>query len=227
MFKMDIDRRTLLGAVAIMAAARPARAQSPPDSVAKVGPATRRSRTGNGQCGSCAPWLRPTASMRARIGLIGFSAGGHLAGTLAVSSAQTFYPPVDAVDALSARPSFCGLIYPVLSMMPPFDNTHSRREIIGTHPSPAESEAYSVERHVGADTPPMFLAHAADDPTSPVDNSLMMFAALRTARIPAETHIFQSGGHGWGLGRPGTEVDAWPELFVRWAKQNSLLTDGD
>ena len=146
---------------------------------------------------------------------------------LAVSPGEAFYAPADAVDANSARPSFCGLIYPVLSMMPPFDDTHSRREIIGTHPSAAESEAYSVERHVGADTPPMFLAQAADDPVSPVDNSLTMFAALRAARIPAEMHIFQSGGHGWGLGRPGTEVDAWPELFVRWAKQNSLLTDGD
>jgi acetyl esterase/lipase len=163
----------------------------------------------------------------ARSGLIGFSAGGHLAGMLAVSPGEAFYAPADAVDANSARPSFCGLIYPVLSMMPPFDDTHSRREIIGTHPSAAESEAYSVERHVGADTPPMFLAQAADDPVSPVDNSLTMFAALRAARIPAEMHIFQSGGHGWGLGRPGTEVDAWPELFVRWAKQNSLLTDGD
>ena len=69
----------------------------------------------------------------------------------------------------------------------------------------------------------MFLAQAADDPVCPVDNSLMMFAALRTARIPTEMHIFQSGGHGWGLGRPGSEVHAWPELFIRWAAQNSLL----
>jgi acetyl esterase/lipase len=159
----------------------------------------------------------------ARIGLIGFSAGGHLAGMLAVSSAQTFYPPLDAVDALSARPSFCGLMYPVLSMMPPFDDTHSRREIIGKHPSEAESEAYSVERHVGKDAPPMFLAQAADDPVSPVDNSLMMFSALRTAGIPAEMHIFQTGGHGWGLGSPGSEVHAWPELFMRWAAQFSLI----
>ena len=159
----------------------------------------------------------------ARIGLIGFSAGGHLAGMLAVSSAQTFYPPLDAVDALSARPSFCGLMYPVLSMMPPFDDTHSRREIIGKHPSEAESEAYSVERHVGKDAPPMFLAQAADDPVSPVDNSLMMFSALRTAGIPAEMHIFQTGGHGWGVGSPGSEVHAWPELFMRWAAQYSPI----
>ena len=163
----------------------------------------------------------------ARTGSIGFSAGGHLAGMLAVSPGDAFYAAGDAVDANSAGPSFCGLIYPVLSMMPPFDDTHSRREIIGTHPSAAQSEAYSVGRHVGADMPPTFLAQAADDPISPVDNSLIMFAALRAARIPAEMHIFQSGGHGWGLGHKGTEVQAWPELFVRWAKQNSLLPSGD
>jgi acetyl esterase/lipase len=108
-------------------------------------------------------------------------------------------------------------------MMPPFDHTHARREIIGTHPSRAESEAYSVERHVSADAPPMFLAQAVDDPISPVDNSLMMFSALRAARIPTEMHIFQSGGHGWGMGHPGTEVRGWPELFRRWAVRNSLL----
>ena len=156
----------------------------------------------------------------ARTGLIGFSAGGHLAGMLAVSSGEAFYAPADALDANSARPSFCGLIYPVLSMM---DDTHSLRELIGTHPSAAEREAYSVERHVGADTPPMFLAQAADDPICPVENMLTMFGALRTARIPAEMHIFQSAGHGWGLGRQGSEVNGWPELFLRWAAQNSLL----
>src|SRR5271170_5496860 len=86
----------------------------------------------------------------ARIGPIGFSAGGHLAGTLAVSPDKAFYAPTDAVDANAARPSFCGLIYAMLSMM---DDAHSLR-VIGTHPSASEREAYSVERHVGADTPP-------------------------------------------------------------------------
>ena len=87
----------------------------------------------------------------------------------------------------------------------------------------SEREAYSVERHVGADTPPMFLAQAADDPVSPVDNSLMMFAALRTAKAPSELHVFQTGGHGWGMGRPETEVRVWPELFATWARLNKFL----
>lgn len=159
----------------------------------------------------------------ARIGMVGFSAGGHLAGMTAVQPAEHFYAPVDAADAVSARPDFCGLIYPVLTMMPPYDHTHSRREIIGPHPTAAESEAYSVERHVGADAPPMFLAQAADDPISPIENSLMMFAALRAARVAAELHVFQSGRHGWGIGPPGSEVRAWPSLFAAWAAHNAFL----
>jgi acetyl esterase/lipase len=159
----------------------------------------------------------------ARIGVIGFSAGGHLAGMTAVQPAAPRYPPVDAADAISARPDFAGLIYPVLTMMPPFDNTHSRREIVGLHPSDADSAAWSVERHVDAQTPPTFLAQAADDPISPIDNSLLMFGALRAAHVPAELHVFQSGGHGWGMGHPDSETRAWPALFAAWARRNAFL----
>lgn len=141
----------------------------------------------------------------------------------AVQPAALLYPPVDAADSVSGRPDFAGLIYPVLTMMPPFDQTHSRREILGQHPSAAESEAWSVGRHVDPHTPPTFLAQAADDPISPVDNSLMMFSALRTAHILAELHIFQSGGHGWGLGLSDSEVRAWPALFTSWAQRNAFL----
>jgi acetyl esterase/lipase len=158
-----------------------------------------------------------------RIGVIGFSAGGHLAGMTAVRPVAQLYPPVDAADTVSARPDFAGMIYPVLTMMPPFDHTHSRREILAPNPSATESEAWSVERQVDAHTPPLFLAQAADDPISPIDNSLLMFGALRAAHIPAELHVFQSGGHGWGMGRPGTEVRAWPALFTGWAQQNAFL----
>jgi acetyl esterase/lipase len=162
----------------------------------------------------------------AKIGLLGFSAGAHLAGMTAVRPDEALYAPIDKVDANSARPNFCGLIYPVLSMTPPFDRTHARREILGAHPSAAESEAYSVERRVEDHAPPMFLAQAADDPISPIENSLMMFNALRAKRIGAELHVFQSGGHGWGMGGSGSEVQAWPGLFARWAAQNLFLPAG-
>jgi len=159
----------------------------------------------------------------ARIGVIGFSAGGHLAGMTAVRPDGKLFPPVDATDDVSARPDFAVLLYPVLTLIPPFDQTRTRREIVGTAPSTAESEAWSVERHVDAHTPPIFLAQAADDPIAPVENSLLMFSALRAAKAPGELHVFQSGRHGWGIGEPGTEVRAWPELFATWARRNGFL----
>lgn len=160
------------------------------------------------------------------IGALGFSAGGHLVGMTAVRPTARLYSPIDATDLLSARPEFIGLIYPVLTMMPPFDHTRSRREILGEQPSVAASAAWSVERQVDTKTPPTFLAQAADDPISPVDNSLMMFQALRAAHVPAEMHIFQSGRHGWGMGKPGSEVRAWPALFAKWAEINGFLSSG-
>ena len=131
--------------------------------------------------------------------------------------------PSTPLDATPARPDFAALIYPVLTMMPPFNRTHARREILGAHPSEAEGIAYSVERQVDQHTPRTFLAQALDDPISPVDNSLLMLGALRQANVEAEMHLFQSGGHGWGLGSPDFPVHAWPALFVTWAALNEFL----
>jgi len=161
-----------------------------------------------------------------RIGALGFSAGAHLVGMTGIRPTARLYSPVDAADLLSARPDCLGLIYPVLTMMPPFDHTRSRHEILGEHPGVAVNAAWSVERQVDSDTPPTFLAQAADDPISPVDNSLMMFQALRAAGVPAEMHIFQTGRHGWGMGKPGSEETAWPALFAKWAETNGFLPKG-
>jgi len=158
-----------------------------------------------------------------RIGVMGFSAGGHLAGMLETRPQASLYPPQDAADQLSARPDFAALIYPVVTFMPPLDHTRSRREIVGEHPSEAESAAFSVERLVDARTPPTFLAQASDDPISSVDNSKRMYAALEAAHVPAELHVFPSGGHGWGMGRPGSDTTTWPALFATWAKARGFL----
>ncbi|CDG82507.1 alpha/beta hydrolase [Janthinobacterium agaricidamnosum] len=157
-----------------------------------------------------------------RIGVMGFSAGGHLAGMTAARPDAQRYAPVDGADRLSARPAFAALIYPVLTMQPPFNKTHSKKEILGQHASHAEENAYSVELQAGPDMPPTFLAQALDDPISPVDNSLLMFAALRNLNVPAEMHVFQSGGHGWGLGAGKGTVRAWPDLFASWSRLNGF-----
>ncbi|WP_428329770.1 alpha/beta hydrolase [Mucilaginibacter sp.] len=157
-----------------------------------------------------------------RIGILGFSAGGHLAGITETMPGWQFYRGTDAIDNLSARPDFAALIYPVLTMMPPYNQTHSRKEIIGNNPSEAKEKEYSVELHVNSNTPKTFLAQATDDPISSVNNSLLMDSALHKAGVADELHIFPSGGHGWGMGKPGSPVAAWPALFRKWAKQNGF-----
>jgi acetyl esterase/lipase len=142
----------------------------------------------------------------AHVGVIGFSAGG--------------YPAVDAADRLSARPDFAALIYPVISLQQPYDTTRSGRELS----TQADSvQAYSVQLHVTPATPPTFLAQAKDDPIANIGNSLLMHDALKKNGVETELHVFDKGGHGWGMGAPGSEVAAWPQLFAAWARRNGFL----
>ncbi|MDV7697117.1 alpha/beta hydrolase [Chryseobacterium soli] len=157
-----------------------------------------------------------------KIGVLGFSAGGHLAGITATQSDNRFYQPVDTIDSLSAKPDFAGLIYPVVSMLPPNNNTHSFKSILGNTASTTEETAYSVEKQVNKATPPIFLAHAVDDPISPVDNSVLLFHALQKVNVMTELHLFPTGGHGWGLGKKGSPVAAWPDLFKTWAQNHGF-----
>lgn len=158
-----------------------------------------------------------------RIGVLGFSAGGHLAGMLATRSDDTFYAPMDATDRQSARPDFAGLIYPVTSLQPPYDTTHAAHEL-STQPDAAS--AYTVQLHVTRATPPSFIAHAADDPIANVGASLELFDVLRKQQVPAELHVFEQGGHGWGLGQAGAPVAAWPQLFANWAQLHGFFSAG-
>lgn len=157
-----------------------------------------------------------------KIGILGFSAGGHLAGITATLFNKKFYQPVDTIDSLSARPDFTALLYPVISMLPPNNKTHSSKSILGLHPTISQETDFSVERQVTTGTPPTFLVQASDDPISSVANSYLMEAALKKASVPVEMHIFPTGGHGWGLGKPGRETAQWPQLFKSWAQRNGF-----
>jgi len=157
----------------------------------------------------------------ARVAAIGFSAGGHLAARLASRSALPTYAPVDAHDAVSARPMVAGLFFPVITMTEPAAHAHSKRELLGADVSPERIARYSAEQDLPADMPPTLVAHAADDPVVNPANSLMMFAALQAARIPSELHIFETGKHGLPLREAGRD-HPWPSLFERFARNHGL-----
>lgn len=158
-----------------------------------------------------------------RVGTIGFSAGGHLAATLANRFDAKIYAAVDKADHLSARPDFAAYIYPVVTMGEGA-HTGSRDKLLGATPTPTAIAAYSAERNIGARHPPAFIVHAADDDAVPVENALKLFAALKTAKVSCEMHIFESGGHGFGLrGIAGKPVAAWPDLYFAWAGSHGML----
>ncbi|WJM87183.1 alpha/beta hydrolase [Dickeya chrysanthemi] len=158
-----------------------------------------------------------------RIGIMGFSAGGHVAASLGTRFAQTVYPAQDEIDHVSARPDFMVLMYPVISMQENIAHAGSRKALMGSHPSEAQIERYSAEKQVSAQTPPTFLVHAIDDPSVSVDNSLVMLSALRENKIPAEIHLFEQGKHGFGIrGTVGLPAAAWPQLLNNWIKSLQL-----
>lgn len=156
---------------------------------------------------------------RDKVGVMGFSAGGHLAAMLETEPEKQFYAPIDDIDRHSAKCDFAALIYPVITMLPPFNHTHSEKVILGTHPDRRDQEAYSAQYHVSARTPPTFLAQAEDDPISNVENSKEMYDALQRNQIVSQLQLYPTGGHGWGLGKPGTPETSWPSLFKKWAQQ--------
>lgn len=155
-----------------------------------------------------------------RIGIIGYSAGGNLAGIIATRGAHEFYKPEDIADDQSSRPDFVGLIYPVSSLQPPYNTTHTSRELM--RQAGAEAD-YTVQDHVSGSTPPIFIAQAEDDPIVNVSSTLALYDTLRIHHVPAELHLFDKGGHGWGLGRPQSRVSTWPSLFAGWMREHGWL----
>lgn len=157
-----------------------------------------------------------------RIGALGCSAGGHLVATLATGSQRPVYAPVDAVDAASARPDCIVLLYPVISMGPELAHAGSRRALLGDAIPPDVAMAYSTERSVGPDTPPAFIAHANDDGSVPPENSLRFYLALRAVGVSAELHIFDTGGHGFGISYGSASTRQWPVLCETWLRAHLL-----
>ena len=172
-------------------------------------------------------WVRAHAGeygVRAdRIGVMGFSAGGHLA-----SCAGTLYDAPEGrtgvpLDAVSARPDFLMLIYPVITMKDPYAHAGSRRNLLGPNPSPELVEHYSTDLQVTKNTPPAFLLTTFEDGTVPAENSIGFFEALHRAGVPAELHAYEKGPHGFGL-RPGYgPVSEWPKLLEQWLRLHGWI----
>lgn len=150
-----------------------------------------------------------------KIGVMGFSAGGHLASTLSTHYAEKVY---EVKDTISARPDFSILIYPVITMDATFTHAGSRKNLIGENPSEEAIKRFSNELQINENTPPAFMVHSADDKAVPVKNSFVYYEGLLKFNIPSELHVFQKGGHGYGLSGNRETQSAWPDLCLKWIK---------
>lgn len=150
-----------------------------------------------------------------KIGIIGFSAGGHLAATAAT---QFGTPQVENVAGTSLRPDFQVLVYPVISMQDNLTHPDSRKALLGPSPTDATKKRYSAEQQVTADSPPAYLTHATDDALVDVANSTDYFNALRQKKVPVEMHVYQKGGHGFIFRQPD-----WMDPLFLWLKKNGWM----
>jgi acetyl esterase/lipase len=153
-----------------------------------------------------------------KIGVMGSSAGGHLASTAGTHFDYGNANANDSIDKESCRPDFMILIYPVITFLDSFVHKNSRDNLLGKNPDPKLIIEFSNELQIKDDTPPAFIVHADDDNTVPVENSLVFYEALRKHKIPVELHIYSEGGHGFGLGVNKGHYEFWPQACHEWLK---------
>jgi acetyl esterase/lipase len=157
-----------------------------------------------------------------RIGMMGFSAGGHLTATAATHFDAGDPAAADPVDRASSRPDFIVLGYPVITMKDAYAHTTSRSMLLGDHPDAKLVDSLSAELAVTAQTPPAFLFSTSEDATVPVENSVLFYQALHKAGVPAELHIFEKGPHGVGLDLKDPVLGEWPTLLANWLRSRGL-----
>ncbi len=158
-----------------------------------------------------------------RIGVLGFSAGGHMASTLGTHFDAEQANTSDPIDQLSSRPDFMVLLYPVISFTEDYQHSGSRIALLGKDADPETVRLLSNELQVTDDTPPAFLVHTTEDKAVSAENSIYFYLELKKRNIPVEMHIFEKGRHGLGMGAPGTGFSIWPQLCEAWLLERGFL----
>ena len=159
-----------------------------------------------------------------RVGILGFSAGGHLASTAATQFDAGKKDTTDAIDKENCRPDFAVLVYPVITLTGKFAHGGSRDNLLGRGADSKLIASLCSQKRVTAETPPTFLVHTTEDRGVPPENSILFYEALRAAKVPAEMHIYEKGRHGLGLGQPGTAFASWPRRCADWLAARKILS---
>lgn len=158
-----------------------------------------------------------------QIGVMGFSAGGHLAATLSTKYSDKYDDSVNTTKDYNARPDFTILIYPVITMSLPETHYGSRKNLLGENPSNDDVMLFSNENHVTPNTPPTLLIHASDDKAVVVENSIKYFSALQSNAVPSAMHIWEKGGHGFGMRGGEGAIKFWPVVAEDWLIQREII----
>jgi acetyl esterase/lipase len=160
----------------------------------------------------------------ARVAVLGFSAGGHLASTAATLYDAGRPDDPDPVERQSSRPDAAVLVYPVITLQGPSAHTGSRGNLAGGDAEPDLLDLLSTDERVTSDTPPTFLVHSSDDGPVPVENSLRFAAALAAHKVPFAMQVYESGGHGYGMGRAGDPTTSeWPRQCAHWLRARGFF----
>ena len=158
-----------------------------------------------------------------RVGVMGASAGGHVAASAATLFDSAEGRTAAAIDRISARPDFVALLYPVITMRAPHAHEASRQNLLGNNPPEAVVARLSLEGQVTAHTPPVFLVHGADDRSVPAHHSILFYEALLKARVPVELHVYERGAHGFGTAAGQGPASSWVDRWFDWMRAHGWL----